>query len=1064
MNALSFSPVAVRLMLASGAEDNCIKIWGVSRSAPGDESDDQNRKMIIPIDDQRLDTIRHTFESFSRGEIPDQIYNEDEKRLAGRGKRALSMDMKEFMEFARWSGLAECVSKTILSSTFRAVNEHGQSDEDRHEFTFTEFCELLFRVSKKAQGTAGKTFTVKHITWNRFGMISHIQDTDVDLLNRYGDNAGLLEVGPGEMGWACLFTIEAHLGTVTSLTWLPIQDPVVVSTGMDDRIKLWAFTENSRGRGQWTNTNNVRAHEALVHGLTFVNDRSQGEDRIVGVSSAADNTVAMWTINAILQVRGTLDGQEVSTQYLLKRGQKIEVPDGTNIFCTALRRDAKLLAAGCDDGAVLLWTNVGEDAWQLAERFQSHDGIINCIRFGGHGCVEACFTVSEDGKCCVLDTSDLVGASHHYRGLNECKPVLERLSVSASKLPLRKSILPPRSEARMYDVRHIPPWSAEVEPDNMERLERRLLHPTRTKSIEMVPHLTSHLVLRCQEMSPTYRMEMVIDVKTVWYRIEASVDALNPDAIDLCLFTGLDIVSPIVQFSPSNFSFRKPITIKLPHHSSLIDNLELLQCVDAAPKITNRHEGRSRLPAVWEPIPCAVSGTHVTAEVDRIRGPMVVVYKSDKTVVHHQVYAIALGSDGKPTAVNGDRGLHLEIGQPWQGQIELIPASSVQLLTALNSGYLDQWPLMSRHSLAKGACISEIVTHVQSLDSSFEARAASLGSLTWEGVHLVLGMELLVLKRHDLLAVSRPASREEGRPRSRSWQKPKKDNLHRGAAVSMGRSRTDLGKTLIRPASQQCPDPAAVFAFALHDVSGQELIRLDGIRVVPKIPVFNIWARWGDTTDTCMLEIQLPSGSPLSELREQALLELSSPRGRQSPLFVNQPPSCRTTKSSDPLGFPDPIDDYGMNRPRTSSPGARARTPLGHKERPHTSAGLAAVPADRLHDLHFTGGGTRFSNGDHRASRVTRSALTSSIERSTPPKSQLEGQSLCRPRSGSVRKAKSGANLVPREYEALLPAAAICSRGYALLLARPGKPEQVGASVHGYLRAEGHRIHVAQDS
>ena len=344
VRSLAFSPhQVIKVMLATGADDNSIKIWGPTRTNSPDEiepPEQQLTDMIIPLDDDRLNAIRKVFECFSRGEIPGKVHTEAEKKLAGRGKRSLSMDMNEFMQFASWSGLLDCVSKTLLTSTFRAVTNHEKSDGDKREFTFEEFCELLFRISKKAQGPAGKITKFKHVGWSNFGMIESIVDTDVNILNRYGDIKGLLEF-QGDMGWACLYTIkEVHLGTVIALTWLPVKDPVLVSAGVDNRIKLWAFTENSRGRGQWTKTNDMRAHEeALIRDVHFVADVTgdlrrlkfqrganrpraglidhgekktdaslRQEDRVMGVSSAADSSVMIWQINTILQTRTTLEG------------------------------------------------------------------------------------------------------------------------------------------------------------------------------------------------------------------------------------------------------------------------------------------------------------------------------------------------------------------------------------------------------------------------------------------------------------------------------------------------------------------------------------------------------------------------------------------------------------------------------------------------------------------------------------------------------------------------------------------------------------------------------------
>lgn len=1100
VRSLAFSPQKViKVMLATGAEDNSIKIWGPTHTNSPEDANEQQLTHIIPLDDNRLNEIRNVYECFARGEIPGTVYTEAQKNLAGRGKRSLSMDMNEFMQFASWSGLLDCVSKTLLTSTFRVVSNHEKSDGDKRELTFEEFCELLFRISKKAQGPAGKTIQVKHVRWSKFGMIESIVDTDVNILNRYGDIKGLLEF-QGDMGWACLYTIkEVHLGTVMALTWLPVKDPVLVSAGVDNRIKLWAFTENSRGRGQWTKTNDMRAHEeALIRDVNFVTDVTadlrrlklqrganrpragliynakkktdaslEEEDRVMGVSSAADSSVMIWKINTILQTRTTLEGSEVARQYLLKKGQKIEVPDGVNIFCAAFRNDGNVLAVGCMDGALLFWTEVEQDFWMLTERFKCHEGIVNTIRFGGSPCLTTCVTISGDGKCCVLDTSELLPAPASD---------LDPMSVS----------LPPRREARMFQVREIPPWSVRVDPDRMERLEKRLGASSKSRMREVAPTSGQHVVLRCQEAVSTFAMEMSFDAASVWYKVQAGIRAISVDTLDADLIPDMEIVSPIVDFMPQNLSFRKPITVKLPHHSVSTENLVLLQCVDASPKTQGspRNKNKGRQPAVWEPVPCTVSSTHVTAHVDRIRGSMVVVESRKNGEILLKAYAIPLCLDGRPVNPAVSRALDLQISEAWQGMIEVVPATSVQALTALSSGFQDCWQLQPLYSLAKGASISSLVPHPASSDVRFEIRSAPLAGMTWEGLHMVISIELTAWHIPDMLTLSRQETHEGSRPAAqegRSSPASQQRSAFR-APASLSRcssaSSSSSGK-LRSPRASLGTDTTAYFALALEDASGHEVLRLELIRVTAVVPIIRVLAKWGiDPLESCSLEIPLPPGSPLSELRLHALSELASPR---SPWPSTRRPSSRLGTASSGRVSPPGIANVmrpssrgslevikklstgsggagasssillweDMQRPHTSQ---NKRILHRIQERPHTSEGMRAVPESQLFNLHFTSGGSQCNGGAHRGA-----------QRKSLPTVSRSGGLHFRPRSVGFDRSTPGPsslNLVPHKCEQLMPAAAIGTRGFGMLVLPKTAP--VGAARElADIRAEGRRIIIA---
>jgi len=1121
VRSLAFSPLNVKLMLATGAEDNACKIWGPTRgNSTGDEDDNQNHmSQIVPLDDERLTEIRSVYESFSRGEIPGAVYTEEEKKLAGRGKRSLSMDMGEFMHFATWSGLLDCVPKTLLTSTFRIVSNHAKADDDKREFSFEEFCELLFRISKKAQGQAGKIIHVKKVRWNRFGMIDSIVDTDVNILNRYGDVKGLLDF-QNDMGWSCLYTInDAHLGTVMALTWLPVKDPVLVSVGVDNRIKLWAFTENSRGRGQWTNTNNMRAHEeALIRDVHFVADPRE-EDRVCGVSSAADSSVMMWKLGFILQSKQTLDGSEVACQYLLKKGQKVEVPDGVSIFCTAFRSDGKIFAAGCMDGALLFWMEVEQDFWVLTERFKCHDGIVNRIRFGGSECLTTCVTTSEDGKCCVLDTSELAPAAepHATRLQTQPEPALPKLtrktssgsavvhitktassatvasSTSSAPAPvlISKAMLPPRCEARMFEVRKTPPWSASVHPERMERVEKRLAASHKFKMREVAPNSGQHVVLRCQEAVPTYTMEMSFDVNSVWYPVQAGIRAIGVDTLDADLIPDVEIVSPIVDFMPQHLNLRKPVSVKLPHHSATTENIVLLHCVDASPKAARHKENKGRQPAVWEPVPCTVSHTHVTAHVDRIRGPMMVIRRRNHGEMLLKVYAIPLCSDGRPVTATVSQALELQVSEAWHGMIEIIPATSVQTLTALSSGFQDYLQFQPLYSLAKGTCIGSVVPHAESSDVRFEIRAASLASMTWEGLHMVISIELTAWHIPDMLMLSRPATREGSRPatqegRSSPATQDRPASRASGRMSRCGSAASNSPGRVRSPRGTSGADTTACFAFALEDTSGQEVLRLEPMRVMATVPVIRILAKWGhDAVESCSLEIPCAPGSPLYDLRVQALTDLSSPRsarrpssrlgtaksGRASPVGIANviAPSSRGSpelskqrmRTSSPSAFStnsggaddsNSIPPWGdVCRPHTSQ---NNRIPRRTQERPHTSEGMRAVPASRLLNLQFAAGGRL-----HRGTKVE--AARKPPSPALPRVSRSAGEQT-RQRSSGIRRTTS-INFVPQEYEELLPAAAIGTRGYGFLVmpktAPGGAPRRSAGSLDlADLRAEGRSI------
>ena len=936
VHSLAFSPQGVKLMLASGGEDNKIKIWGPTPKFMQKTAEDVAVSGIVPLDDSRLDHLRDCFHSFARGEIPGVKTTESEKRLAGRGKRAISMDMTEFKEFCRWSGLADTVSKTLLSSTFRKVSNHAKADDDRHEFTFEEFCELLFRISKKAHiepPEGGKPFVVNRITWGRDGMISRILDVEPDLLSRWADNEGLEEV-QGDLGWVCLFTVvDAHLGSVTELAWLPSDnEPVLASVGHDDRIKMWSYSENLRGRSQVNCTNNLKPHQARIHGISFVHDRSRADSRVVAVSSDVDNVIILWKVETIMQMKNSLSGQELVRQWLLKKGQIIEVPTGICITCTQLRSDAKVLAAGCLDGALLMWRETDDEGtYLLAERFECHAGIVQNIRFGGLEAFEICATAAQDGKCCLLDTSKLELIVPHI-GQNDldCKQTSlkktpsagptgasgtietlrrkDSLSTSTKILAVNssvcenadsplavaidKSILPPRLETRTFEVRKVAPWSVYVAPAKMEHLERRLASSTKSIENDMATNFPGHVELRSQEASPVYAMELTWAVNSVWYRTRAKMTVISTEEADDDLFPGMEIVSPVVDISPKHLTFRTSVKVTIPHHSATTDKLVLMHCADASPKDPHVKESKTRMPAVWEPVPCTVSETHVEAAMGRINGPLVVVNTSvgaSDGCVAHRVYAIPLAADGRPIMLTGGyfhahlqrqtqerQGLQLNIGEQWQGLIEVIPVSSVRALTALTSGFLDQFPFLPVYTLTKGVRICKLEMHCKTTGADFELRATNLapGSWKYEGFHFIMGIELIAISSSESDSFSRPATGEPNlasqapqRPTSRS--SPKSASLWR---PSTGKFASSIIRG--RDESARSHDRTATYVLALVDEHGVDALRLKPFRVIARRPTLKIFAKWGNSMQARSLQIPISPGSTISQLREQVVSDL----------------------------------------------------------------------------------------------------------------------------------------------------------------------------------------------
>jgi hypothetical protein len=113
---------------------------------------------------------------------------------------------------------------------------------------------------------------------------------------------------------------------------------------------------------------------------------------------------------------------------------------------------------------------------------------------------------------------------------------------------------------------------------------------------------------------------------------------------------------------------------------------------------------------------------------------------------------------------------------------------------------------------------------------------------------------------------------------------------------------------------------------------------------------------------------------------------------------------------------------------------------------------MRAVPESQLFNLHFTSGGSKHDGGAQRGGR-----------RTSLPRVSRSGGLHFRPRSVGVDRStasESLLNLVPHECEQLMPAAAIGTRGFGMLILPKTAP--VGAARElADIRAEGRRITIA---
>jgi hypothetical protein len=78
------------------------------------------------------------------------VISDASKAFGGQGERGKTMDMSELLSFYRWSGLKDCVSKSLVTKLFKEVNGRNQTGhglgDDVHELDWEEFIEILHLV------------------------------------------------------------------------------------------------------------------------------------------------------------------------------------------------------------------------------------------------------------------------------------------------------------------------------------------------------------------------------------------------------------------------------------------------------------------------------------------------------------------------------------------------------------------------------------------------------------------------------------------------------------------------------------------------------------------------------------------------------------------------------------------------------------------------------------------------------------------------------------------------------------------------------------------------------
>jgi len=216
------------------------------------------------------------------------VISDASKAFGGQGERGKTMDMSELLSFYRWSGLKDCVSKSLVTKLFKEVNGRNQTGhglgDDVHELDWEEFIEILHlvmtldpqlardldhgEISKKPRSTCtsvwpslglksrlaicgllqvghkctydveGKRRTVGMCQWTEYGSLESVCGVILEGLGN-GPPSGEEE---GNIDWACLSTLKGHKGGVTCLAWLPSSDSLLATGSYDEHIMIWMNT------------------------------------------------------------------------------------------------------------------------------------------------------------------------------------------------------------------------------------------------------------------------------------------------------------------------------------------------------------------------------------------------------------------------------------------------------------------------------------------------------------------------------------------------------------------------------------------------------------------------------------------------------------------------------------------------------------------------------------------------------------------------------------------------------------------------------------------------------
>ncbi|KAF9882782.1 hypothetical protein FE257_005150, partial [Aspergillus nanangensis] len=148
----------------------------------------------------------------------------------------------------------------------------------------------------------------------------------------------------------CLQTLEGHSGSVTSVTFQPDNDKILVSVSNDKIIRLWDSIT-----GQCLQT--LEGHTEWVRSVTFQPDN----DKILA-SASDDETIRLWD---------PITGQCLQT---------LEGHSGSVISVT-FQPDGKMLASASADETIRLWDLTG----QCLRTLEGHSGLVISVTFRPDG-------------------------------------------------------------------------------------------------------------------------------------------------------------------------------------------------------------------------------------------------------------------------------------------------------------------------------------------------------------------------------------------------------------------------------------------------------------------------------------------------------------------------------------------------------------------------------------------------------------------------------------------------------------------------------------------------------